>query len=233
MHTGGLDVRQIQKTGWLLVLVMSLGWMDLQASSFVNPAFKLQQGDLSIGTGFVHSRVDYEISNTDRYIQRAVLGADLAYGLSRYVDLFADFGLTLQSELEQATTDGSGFLFGAGARGIVHKYNSLSVFGVGGFTYQIEDYASRLDGSHFEINLGGFLGYELNPIVDLFAGLDAVPYSDGEIEIDGFNSDSETDIDQLLSLRFGSNIEYKNITFRPEISLFAKRNFALHASTTF
>lgn len=226
----------------VLLGLLAFGFAEVQASSFVNPAFKLQPGELSVGTGFLHSRVDYEISNSDVQIQRAILGADLSYGLSRFVDLYADLGFTLKSEIEKQTTNGSGFVFGAGARGIIHKYNSLSVYGTGGFLYQLEDYASSMDGSHFEVNLGAFLGYELNPMFDFFAGLDLIPFSDGEIEtevsglrIDGFNTktDASTDVDQLLSVRLGSNVHWKQFTFRPEVSLFAKRNLALHASTIF
>gem|GEM_PF-4657652 len=232
VYTGGIHVRIFVRS-LVLGFFVSFPFSVLQANSFVNPAFKLQTGDLSVGTGFVHSRVDYERASNDFYIDRNILGADMAYGLSRFVDLYANLGFTVQSELERANTDGSGFVFGAGGRGIVHRYEEISVFATGGFTYQLEDYASRIEGSHFEVNLGAALGYELNPTFDFFGGVDVIPFSNGEIRSKDSDSQVDTDLDQLLSLRFGSNIHWQRFTFRPEISLFAKQSFALNASTIF
>lgn len=176
------------------------------------------------------SDVEYDFdAGGDAEIERTIVGISSSYGLNQSLSMFGEFGLIAESEIENSRDDGNGFLLGAGLKGPLMYQGRFSVTGFGGIRFIDEDYGDSVDGQLFELH-GGVVGrYALEKNLGVYAGLDIIPFSDGEVDAPGGKSDFERD--NILGLRLGIDFLIQEVQVNTEVALVSEEAFVIRIGT--
>lgn len=179
------------------------------------------------------NEVDYEIENNGNVeVDRKILGVDFSNPLNSKVAFFGHGGLIFDAETDPGDADdGKGLIFGGGLRASLYKTQGIEFFGYGFFDYSYE----RLEvGSlketikMMELIGGGTATFRGLDNVVPYAGLELVPFSDGEGEVDTANGiEFDIERDDLLGLKLGALVDLKGFFIRPELALMHEQTFTI------
>lgn len=217
--------RALLVLSFVLPLIVS---STASAQLIVNPADVLGQGQFAIEPALLISEIEYdEDQGNGGDIERTALAVSAAHGVTEKLDIYGEFGYTLEAEADDISGDGDGFIFGAGIRGLMYQADVISFRGVLGGRYIDEDYGSGVDGNLFEIYGTTLVHADLNNSFSLYGGLDIIPFSDGELEFGSFDSDIERD--NFLGIRFGANYRIDSMLLRAEAAVIGQQTLILSA----
>jgi hypothetical protein len=179
------------------------------------------------------NEMDYEVENSENVeVDRKILGVDFSNPLNAQVAFFGHGGLIFDSETDPGDADdGKGLIFGGGLRASLYKTQGIEYFGYGFFDYSYE----RLEvGSlketikMMELIGGGTATFRGLDNVVPYAGLELVPFSDGEGEVDTANGiEFDIERDNFLGLKMGALVDLKGFFIRPELALMHEQTFTI------
>lgn len=220
-----------------------------------SPAFGQLLMDTSTITGngrtkaaatFQASEIEYEGDNNTADVERKTLGAELSYGVTPDVDVVAQLGLIMESEIEDVDEEGDGFTFGAGVRALAYRSGKTSVTGFGMFNYQTEEFEYDVGAADvkyeldtYDFHIGGMVSHAVTPTVAPYAGIDLVAFDDGEgkstVKVAGQSQSDDSDVerDDILNLKLGANFQVSKAQVRPEATLIGEQTFSLSAGVLF
>jgi hypothetical protein len=186
-------------------------------TSVVAPA-----GRTLAGGGLVFSTVDYDVEGgLDPSIERKTLFGEFGYGMTPVLDVFGQAGLIFESEFDDSDVDGSGFMFGAGTRFVIHNERPLRVNGYGLLNMTFEDFKEgsvKCKSNITDLHGGVTTSFAATPTIAPYGGIDLAVHSDGKVKCKASSVSSSSDIerDDLLSIRLGATFDFSNMYLRPE-----------------
>lgn len=186
---------------------------------------------------FSSSDIEYEDAGGTADIERKILGVEMAKGLSSAIDGFAQFGLIMDSSVDNFKDDGKGYTFGLGGRGLVHREATFRVSAYGAFTYQSEEFKGdnyEVDLTTYDLHGGGVIGFAATPKVMPYGGLDLVLLSDGEFKVKSKGrgtSKDDIERDNMVNFKLGSLFTLTSAIFRAELTIIGEKTFTLAAGT--
>jgi hypothetical protein len=157
-------------------------------------------------------------------VDRTILGLAGALGLNRSMDAYGEIGYVVESELEDGGDD-DGFLLGGGVKGMLHQDGRFSLFGSAGVRFVTEEYGGGAEGEFFEVPLGLIARGQVRPDFGLYAGLDVIPYSDGELDFRRGSTD--VDRDDPVGMRLGADYKLDRAIINAEFALISEEAFIL------
>jgi hypothetical protein len=206
------------------------------AQTLVDPVMASGREKVRAGGYFGQAKITYEGHHDDFDIERTILGGDVAYGATPDVDVYGLLGFIAKTEVEDLDDDGKGFLFGFGVRGRVYQQGRLrsSVYGQLVWTNEevdgsqgATDYSLKI--STQALHVGGIAGFAVAQRFMPYAGLEIVPYNDGEWRYKpkgGGGSKEDIDRDDILNLKFGAEVGFGQSTaVRAELTLLGETTF--------
>lgn len=211
-----------------LISLFALGTISDSANAqvLIHPRPQADASGLDADIVLSLSEVDYDADRGHGgKVDRTILGGALSFPLAANLDLYGELGYIAEAELSNSNDDGDGVVVGGGVRALLFQQNQLSIYGRGGFRFIYEDYGHQTDGEIAEIELGGIVRYDLGGNLGVYGGLDAIPYSDGEIEVGNTKTDIERD--DILGLRFGFDAKVQRVLLNAEIALISEEAFIL------
>ncbi len=195
----------------LALVLICIGLAPAWATSFVSPVGNVGAGHLELGVGFVGAEIETEIEDTyDTEAETDLFGGSLSFGLTNNMDLYGFLGYDSSDE---------GFLFGVGIRHYLAQIQRFRFYGHGQFHYFTFDEDDD-DLKWSEITIGATAVTDLSQVVSLFAGIEAVPFSDGDANGVDFERDG------LINFRGGAIFN-----FTPSVNL--RGDICLGSETTF
>lgn len=204
------------------------GFQSANAELFVNPVSKSKTGAGELSAHFGTSSVDYEVGGAKFEIDRTFLGATYAHGLDSNLDIYGTFSLTLKSEIENAPTDGDGFILGGGVRAGIPNELGVSLHGYGQLLLIDEDYGGGADGEEMSIMAGVVASKALDSKIKIYGGAEFNLYSD----LDG-GGGSSAERDDLFGFRIGLNFNLGEYLLNANMSLAHEQGIFLSASKAF
>ncbi|MCI0506191.1 MAG: hypothetical protein L0Z73_08775 [Gammaproteobacteria bacterium] len=210
-------------------IILISGFNAANAELFVNPVTKAATGAKEVSAHFGASSVDYEVDGTSGDIDRTFLGATIAYGMNKSIDIYGTANYTLEAEVENFPDDGSGFMLGAGIRGVIPNNAGVSLHGYAQFLLIDESYGGspEIEGEEMSIMAGVVAATALNNDIKLYGGLELNLMSDMEIE------SVDADRDDFLGIRLGANFNAGSFLINVNISLMHETGFFIGASKPF
>lgn len=213
---GGFIMRTVRpaKTslfyGYLLVsTILTSG--SLYGETLINPAMIDGKGRTYSGAVLAMSKIDYDMGGTSE-ITRKIIGAELGVGLGSHVDLIGQGGYSYKSTSDRYT-DGDGFMFGAGLRGLIHSGRNWRFVGYGLVNYLQEEYKYEANDTKYkltltDLHLGATAGFAATSSVRLFCGLEFIMNSDGSINAKGAANANRLKFDRAdnMNILIGTNI---------------------------
>lgn len=206
------------------------------AQLIVDPAQQAAAGRIEAGGVLSMSTIEYEVDGGtgiggDADIDRTIIGAYGASGVSDMLDIYGALGIIAKAEVDGADDSGTGFLLAGGGRMDVMDISMLDILLYAQAEYISEDYGDGVDGTILEIS-GGVVGrYALAQGANVYGALDLIPFSDGEVEMSGFTTDFERD--SLFGIRLGGNYDLGNFWIRGELALMGEETITIGAGTYF
>jgi hypothetical protein len=175
--------------------------------------------------------VDYEAENIDFEIERSIIGAEFAAGLFDQVDFYGQAGFIFDSDIDTAANlDGSGFIIGGGAKGLLYAEDKFRLLGSAGIDFIKESFDGiadyELDVSLFEFHLGATAGYAVTPKFMPYGGLE-LAIADGEADADGSAGDADLERDDALTVLLGANLLLSQFVLRAEVRVAGEQTFLL------
>lgn len=200
--------------------------LPAKAQLLINPQQQLQSSSLDLQLALSFSEVEYDAGGVrDAEVERSILGAAVSLPLQENLDLYGELGYIAKAELSNSSDDGDGFLFGSGLRSVLYRQKQLSVHGRAGFRFIFEDYGNGVDGEEAEVELGAVARYDVGNQIGVYAGLELVPFSDGEFEFNDRTVD--IDRDDILGFRLGLDAQIDELTLGAEVALLSEEAFML------
>lgn len=206
---------------------VAVAFNPAHAELFVNPVTKNKTG---AGEGSIHfgsSSVDYEVGGNSSDIDRTYIGVTYAHGLNRSFDIYGTFSLTLESEVENSTTDGDGYIFGGGIRAGIPNDLGVAINGYGQLLLIDEDYGGSVDGEEMAIMLGAVASKAIDSKIKIYGGLEFNLYSDMDI------GTTDADRDDFLGVRLGVNFNFGNVLMNVNTALMHETGIFISASQPF
>lgn len=169
--------------------------------------------------------IDYDLDSGGTVgVDRTILGVSGVYGMNRQVDFYGELGYIVESELESGGDD-DGFQLGGGVKGLFFERDQISLMGLAGVRFITESYGGGTDGQFFEVPLALVLRGKVNREFSVYGGIDVIPWSDGEI--DGRGGDTDLDRDDPVGLRAGIDYKLEQVVLNAEFSLVSEESFLL------
>jgi hypothetical protein len=186
-------------------------------------------GELNLGPALSFSKVEYTDKNDNLFeIERKTIGLGLVYKINPSVGLLFQAGHTMKAEYKDSNLeDGKGYMLGAGANFLMYRHNKLSLLGYGLFNYVSDEYKPNVEMNVTDIHLGLLTAIRGNNVVTFYAGLDFVPYSEGEIKYKKYKKDVERD--DMFNLKLGFDFTLPGVNLKPEVTLIGEKTFTLSA----
>jgi hypothetical protein len=148
------------------------------------------------------------------------------------VDLFADLGFALESELDDVSGDGDGFFLAIGVKGLVYQQSDLRIFTGARLQWVNEDYGSGADGELLEVGLDGTAAFRLVDNLDAYLGIEIFPYTDGELK--WRNRDADLERDNIVGMHLGAQYDFpENWYLRADFALISEEAFTLGGGVRF
>jgi len=216
----------------LLLLLPSM----LSAQTMVNESRTSSSGP-GIGPSMAFSEVEYE-TQSDRVFtyKRKTLGLAVNNPLNNYVSVMFQGGYNFKAEFEDGSDDGHGYTLGAGLNGVFYHIPVAKFVGYGLVEYQADSFEYEYgdaDLNSTDLHVGALALFPIAPKLDVYVGLDLVPFSDGSIEYSMKYNDNVVrkrkvsfERDEMLGVKIGANIG----SVRPELTLGSEKTFALTAT---
>ena len=211
----------------LCLFTMMLGINSASAELFVNPVTKNKAGASQISAHFGSVSVDYEVGNSSADIDRTFIGASYVHGLDSSLDVYGTFSLTLESELENAPSDGDGFILGGGVRGSIPNDLDVNLHGYAQFLMIDEDYGSGLDGEEMSIMLGAAVSKALDTKIKLYGALEFNMWSDLDTDF------GDADRDDSFGIRLGANFALGEYLVNANMALMHESGIFISGSKRF
>lgn len=179
------------------------------AQAHVDPIVNQSSGILIEG-GFVSDETDYEADSTnDIEVDRTILMGTATKQLSPTMNGFFHIGLSLDVEYEPSA-DGSGFIFGGGVKSQIFQRDKKSVSLLGSLNYITETVELEVgqtdiewDATIVEMVFGAAFNYQVDDSLSGYANLEIVPYSSGEVSVEGGDAEVDIERDDLMILSIG------------------------------
>ncbi len=229
------------------------------AELLIDPVNKIDVGKGETGAFFGNSTIEYSYSellqgldskDSTGDIKRQYISAYFAYGLSKNIDIFGIGGYVFNVEPEDesgSSSDGTGFLFGGGARGNtnfnvisgidIYWYAQLLMYkeDYGTWHIEIENYKFNfsLEGSIKELSVGAIATKSVGQEMTLYAGPEFVFYKDGDLDwtISGFNYNETVTIgyerDNSFGFRLGAKKEFGGLIFNINTAFMNESSFSI------
>lgn len=206
---------------------MMLGLNSANAELFINPVTKNKAGASEISAHFGSVSVDYEIGSSSADIDRTFIGASYIHGLDSSLDVYGTFSLTLEAEVENAPSDGDGFILGGGARGSIPNDLGVDLHGYAQFLMITEDYGSGADGDEMSIMLGAAASKALDTKIRLYGALEFNLWSDLDTDF------GDADRDDLFGIRLGANFTLGQYLINANMALMHESGIFISGSKRF
>lgn len=238
------------------------------AQLIVNPAGKAPVGRTEAGAtvGIMSTDYEYDVSGGSSFdvtVDRTILGAYVAYGISDQVDVYGSAYYALSTELEISGGDwpeeGSGFGVAGGARGLFREDGPLAYLGYVQIQLISEDYgkveyeyyggneSEEISAEGLEALLGVGAAYQVAMDTEVYGFIDLAPFSTFEAESEWtdswsspYGSYTEKNVekadaarDSMIGLRAGGIYRRNALVFRGEISLVGETGFTFSGGGTF
>jgi hypothetical protein len=209
--------------------------MQLSAQTMVNTSKYQRTGKSSYFGALVFSEQEYQLTG-DIKVDRKILAGGLSYGISSQASLLVQGGLIYDADFKNSDEDGKGGLLGFGANLQVHRIRAMSFGSYLFMNYTTEKYDSGavdVQLSAIDLHLGAVATFLVSDSLQPYCGLEIIPYSDGEFEVDSgiLNVAVDLERDNLLNLKLGINIAFGALAFRPEVILMGEETFVLAISS--
>lgn len=210
------------------------------AQLLVDPASSAGYNMYEAGAVLSLSTVTYEtddFGNGD--IERTILGGYSAFGVTDLIDVYGALGMIALTKPEGWPDDGVGLLVAVGSRVAVLQEGPLRVHAYGQVQYISEDYGSskfdgRLEATLLELNLGTTVNYALSEFIEVYGGLDLIPFMDAEFSNATSRFDDSLERDVFFGLRGGVRYDIgRGIWLRGEIALISETTLSVGAGTRF
>jgi len=221
-------------------LVSALAASLCSAQLIVNPAVRAVAGHVEAGGILSMAEVDYELGGRgDGTIERTVFGTYGAYGMCSCFDVYGVLGFIIESEPDGWHDSGTGFILSGGSRATILDMDPFYLMAYGELRYIDEDYGENesvdMDGYVIETLFGATANYYLMDNLGAYAVLEAVPFSDGEVEASGRGISLDDDIEREdpFTVRFGANYHVDLWTFRAELALLSEQAVTVGAGLSF
>lgn len=234
----------------LLTVFLASTTTPAAAQMVVNPSTLSSAKKTQVGASFATSTTDYELRSS-REIKRKILSADFSTGVSPDLAVIGQVGMTFDGEWEALDdVEGDGYIVGAGLSSELYSSSSMSFKGFGMLTYISEEFKGDVSSQGYdvdttidldvtELHLGGVATYKASPKVQPYAGLELIPYSDGDAKVKaklgGYSASESEDIerDDSLNIRLGANFVLNSLTLSPQIVIASEETFLLSGMTSF
>jgi hypothetical protein len=190
------------------------------------------------GTGFglgptlAISNVEYENEDGNTFeVDRKTIGLGIVGNVTRSVAILFQAGHTFESEFEDSDIEGEGYMIGGGLSFLMYGRGRLSLVGYTLLNYVSDSFGKKkpkIDMDVMDLHIGFLPVVRANSVVSLYAGVDLVPYSDGQIEF----KDSKIDIERenMANLKLGMLFTLPDVTLKPEVTLIGEKSFAFMAT---
>ena len=166
-----------------------------QAELLVNPASSAGKNNPQFSAFFKNSSVKMDVENVGSGdVDRTIIGASAAYGITDNADAYFAFGLANDVDYEDLG-DGDGTQFGFGIRGKLPLENQLTLKGYAQFTSYKEETTENgvdIEGSGNDIR-GGIVAASDRGDFVIYGGIDMILSESFEIEAGGVSADVEHD----------------------------------------
>lgn len=203
------------------------GFSAAHAELFVNPVTKNKTGASEISAHFGSVSVDYEAGGSSADIDRTFIGATYAQGLNSSLDVFGTFSLTLESEFENSSSDGDGFIIGGGIRGGIPNDLDVDLHGYAQLLLIDEDYGGNADGEEMAIMMGVAASKALDTKIRLYGALEFNLFSDMEV------GNTDVDRDDFFGIRLGANFNLGQYLLNANLALIHESGIFISGSKRF
>jgi hypothetical protein len=206
-----------------------------RAQLLMDTSANVGDGRARLGGALSLSEIAYDVDPVTRDIDRTTLGATFDYGVTREVDLTAQLGFIVETDLEDVDDDGDGFTYGLGIRATVHRPSPRARVGIYGLfdsqNEEIKDGSTKYKIKTSELHLGGLFAYAISPKVEPYAGVEIVAHDDGEVKVSSPAGGGSTDIDRddILNLKLGISAAIGSADLRGELTLVGEQTFTIGA----
>lgn len=213
-------------------IILISGFSSASAELLVNPVSKSAIGAWEGSGYFGISSVEYEVGGSSGDIDRNFLGATFAYGLNNSLDVYGSLAYTLKAELENSTTDGSGYMLGGGVRGKIPAKMDVALHGYAQLLFIDEDYGGspEVSGEETYLMAGVVASKALDNNIKLYGGLELNLYSD--MDIGAFGTVS-AERDNFLGIRLGANFTTGSLLWNINTALIDETGLFISASSQF
>lgn len=168
-----------------------------------DPVLTVGPSRMGLGLSFTKSKVGMETRNTSFDIERTFFGGAFHYGITSDLQVIGQIGLSNKVQYENSDS-GDGYLFGGGAVAEVYRNGLTRILVHGVFNYINEDVGDNDgDATITELHTGVVASHAVKNNFNAYAGMDLVPYSDGDIKFKG-SSSASMERDDLFNLRLGA-----------------------------
>lgn len=212
---------------------------NLYGEVLMNPSTMAQkQGQ--VGIAFASSKVDYDIDNHgSTEIDRKILGGEVAFKVANGLDAVLQLGSIQDSQLDidnHNGFNGDGYLLGGGVRAQLLKQDKWNVTGYGLFTMTREEdtfQAFKANVDLNEIQVGAVARLTMTNILNLYGGVEAVPYSEGKIKLSELD-DQDIERQDFMNLRVGANYQVqKMLGLRAEMAFLGEETITVAGNFQF
>jgi hypothetical protein len=206
------------------------------AQTLTDPTMASGRERVRGGGYFAQSKITYEGHHHDFDIDRTILGGDVSYGATQDVDVYGLLGFVAKTEVEDLDDDGKGFVFGFGVRGRVYQQGRLRASAYGQLVWTNEEIDGSQGGIDYDLKIstqaldvGGVAGFLVTQRFMPYAGVEIVPYNDGESKYKpkaGGSDKEDIDRDDILNLKFGASVGFgQSASARAELTLLGETTF--------
>jgi hypothetical protein len=226
-----------------LVVVLLMLPLAAGAQLFFDPVGTLEQGRTELGGTIGFSDVEYEVdgneAGSDGDVERTWIAAHGGVGLNEGIDVLLAVAGILEAEPDDFGNDGDGFALAGGLRGEVWAQDRSAVRLYGQLSFIAEDYGKSNKGpvstdgelELTELTIGALYVHSLDEGVSFFAGIEAVPFSDGELEAEIKNpaltlsQDLDAERDNLFGVRLGARVDLATLALQADAAIAHEETF--------
>lgn len=219
----------MKKTRYMGVvgILVFLAFNTANAELLVNPVSKSKLNNWEGSGHFGISITEYKVGSISPDIDRTFIGGTFAYGMNQSIDIYGTLSYTLESELENSTSDGSGYILGGGVRGKIPANFEVALHGYAQLLFIDEDYGNNLDGEETTLMIGVVAAKDLQNNIKLYGGVELNLISDMDI------GTASADRDNFLGFRLGANFTMGNLLLNINTALIHETGVFLSASKAF
>lgn len=205
-----MKIQSLARISFFSSIALLLSASSVGAQLLVDHQAKPRNGGMILTPSLSFSDIEYDVDGGgDVEVERSILGAALSYGVHPAFNVYGELGYIVEAEVENSRSDGDGVLLGAGLNGEFFRQGQFSGHWLAGVHYLNEDYGSGADGDVFELMLAATGRMQVIPEAGLYAGLELIPLSDGEVEARGGRG-TDVDRDNPIGLRLGADYTFEN-----------------------